>query len=1080
MVLLYRPHQEPSRYTIALRPGVAAGMRVWAGPGQGEAVAWHVCPPASDMDAQAAQQRVQRLVAARAREGFAEQQGAAGGAAPEPLAQLAQALPPWQPEPALAQALRQRLHPDVWRTLTPRQRSRLVWRIGEVRLPGVAEPLLAYAGSGEAMLDYCLAWALCRCTAEHEAQADAVRAQLQHWARQAPDAALQYLAGVAWLALSSDAERERHAQALMADWPARLRQASAAATPDGFAAALAEGALDGGQDGSADGRPWQRLPHGQWLEQLDQVAQSPAQRHWARPLLLQQLQALPLEYGSFRSLRRLYKAAQLRLDAQLLGLLGWRFETTLHKPPPESYAAARGPSAQAAPGQAWGRRTRQYFLRRNWRTLRRLGQLGSPHYVLLATAALLAYDEQAIQTDSRWSLLEHIAGQTARQPAAAGGAGQAEVPFAALWAQCPQAVPLLLQHARHPAVAALAVRLLQQTPALQASLPPDAWLQLLGSGHDCVAQYALEQVRRLLEAGRGDAQLHRRWLAQLARAALPEAQALVLQTLSEDPRRHGRDPELLLALLLAPQPPMRQMARLLLESAAHEPGAARACIQALQHWLEDAEAWSAAWQDVEPDVLWALQQPLRQAAATQPYAPLLPLLEHHVPQAVCWAAAWLAQHPGFAAQPPMAALQRLLDSPEPLHQRAAALLFAALPPRLQQQQPALLLAFAASAHAPVRAVAHSAIAELARQRPAGFDALAQALVQGLLEALFRSEPAPGLHADLLALLQGPLQQAAQALDAATVLRLLLAKSQGAQQLGLWLLPSQPRSAWAVGEWAALARSPLQAARQWAIEAYRSQPEQVQAHLEDALRIFDSRWDDALDFACGYFQQPAFVQAALWPRPRLIGLCDHSQPQAQQCGRALLAQLVPMPELLHYLLQLSQHPSAAMQLLVADWLEQGALDGAADTTDAADGTGAADAADVADAAGQAPARQLARLQQLRPYFVQVLSQVNRARQLKDRVQRFLLAQALQSPEAAAFVSALYERLVLSMAVGDRAHYLHSLLAIQARYPQLGTPLHIQATPLWRRGELHESSEPVCAATRADLPKGAASAQEKALP
>ncbi|WP_143326423.1 hypothetical protein [Vandammella animalimorsus] len=1073
MVLLYRPHQEPSSYAIALRPGVAAGMRVWAGPGQGEAVAWHVCPPAADMDAQAAQQRVQRLVAARAREGFVEQQGAAGSAAQEPLAQLALALPPWQAEPALAQALSQRLHPDVWRTLSPRQRSRLVWRIGEVRLTGVAGQLLAYAGSGDAMLDYCLAWALCRCTAEHDAQADAVRTQLQRWARQAPDAALQYLAGVAWLALSSQAERERHAQALMADWPARLREASAAATPASFAAALAEGALDGSPNGGPDGDLWQRLPHGQWLEQLDQVAQSPAHRHWARPLLLQQLQTLPLEYGSFRSLRRLYKAAQLRLDAQLLGLLNWRFETTPHRPPP--YPDAARPSAQPALGHAWGRCTRQYFLRRSWRTLRRLGQLGSPHYVLLATAALLAYDEQPPQAGSSWTLLEHIAGQAAQQVAAAGGAGQG-VPFAALWAQCPQAVPLLL-HARNPAVAVLAVRLMQQQPALQASQTPDAWLQLLDSRHACVARYALEQVRHLLDAGRGDAQQHRRWLAQLARATLPEAQALVLQTLSQDPRRHGRDPELLLALLLAPQPPMRQMARLLLDSAAHEPDVARACIQALQHWLEDAEPWSAAWQDAEPDVLWALREPLLHAAATQAYAPLLPLLEHHVPQAVCWAAAWLAQHPGFAAQPPMAALQRLLDSrDEPLHQRAAALLFAALPMRLQQQEPALLQAFAGSAHAPVRAVAHSAIAELARQRPAGFEALAQALVPGLLDLLFRAEPAPGLHADLLALLQGPLQQAAQALDAATVLRLLLAKSQGAQQLGLWLLPGQPRSVWAVGEWAALARSPLQAARQWAIEAYRSQPEQVQAKLEDALRIFDSRWDDALDFACGYFQQPAFVQAALWPRARLIGLCDHSQPQAQQCGRALLAQLVPMPELLHYLLQLSQHPSAAMQQLVADWLEQGALDGAADAVHAAH---TEDGASTADAAAQAPARQLARLQQLRPYFVQVLSQVNRARQLKSRVQRFLLAQALQSPEAAAFVSGLYERLVVGMAVGDREHYLHSLLAIQARYPQVATPLHILATPLWRREKPHESRDPVCAATRAGLPKGAA-AQQGAWP
>ena len=76
---------------------------------------------------------------------------------------------------------------------------------------------------------------------------------------------------------------------------------------------------------------------------------------------------------------------------------------------------------------------------------------------------------------------------------------------------------------------------------------------------------------------------------------------------------------------------------------------------------------------------------------------------------------------------------------------------------------------------------------------------------------------------------------------------------------------------------------------------------------------------------------------------------------------------------------------------------------------------------------------------------MLSQVNRGRVARQRVQVFLRAQAMLSPEIGAFVANLFARQVVTMAIGDKAHYIDSLRAIQARYPELPAVLTVQPPP-----------------------------------
>ena len=146
---------------------------------------------------------------------------------------------------------------------------------------------------------------------------------------------------------------------------------------------------------------------------------------------------------------------------------------------------------------------------------------------------------------------------------------------------------------------------------------------------------------------------------------------------------------------------------------------------------------------------------------------------------------------------------------------------------------------------------------------------------------------------------------------------------------------------------------------------------------------------------------------------LVSLCDHPEPAAQRFGRAMITKHFDVADVTDTMAKLSQHPSANMQLFVSNWLES------------------------------ASAGDINKLQRLEPYFLSVLSQVNRGRVAKDRVQAFLREQAAQSEEIAAFVARLFARQVVTVAIADKAQYIEGLRMIQQRYPNLPAVMTVHA-------------------------------------
>ncbi len=963
-----------------------------------------------------ARQLFERALDAKRAQGFAEPASAATPVATPPVDTVAAPPAPTEGD----RTLLQRLERGSWRALSDALRKRTIWRIGERRLRAAVPVLVEQLERGDALQDYCIAWAIGRC-----GDAGALAAMRELQAR-SPSDAVRRVALQAWLLLAGDEARHAHAQALVAAWPESLRTAWEAGDGGNEEAVLAT---------AIGGKGWPGLAPDAWLEQLDRVAQDPAMAPRARPLLLEALRRAPLRPGTFRAVRHLYKMAEMRADAALFALLQRRFEATPHKgewevPHPHHYLFARE-AAHPDSTVAYGVRTRAYLLRRGWRTLRRLGLDDSQDFVPLALAVLAEYDDRDaarpyarrgrwVDRYGHWPLFNHLlraraglahspSGLTWYDDAgagAAGAAGRRQEAFPAIWDRHPEALLELLLRSRCEGVHVFAARALADNAAWCAGLDADTLRTLLRSPYEAGARFAFGVARRRFEPGRPDAS----WLLLFIQSALPEAVQHALDCMAHDPGTYAGATALVVAMLASPRQPVRREAMLLCQAALALPGQPEALVTALLDWLDDSadlDAPADAIPAIAADLARALELPLRAAAAQAPFARLLRLLAHPLAAVRVLAGRWLLQA-GAVDALPAAQLTALLRDPDPDVRAMGVRLFGALPDHVLAQQLDLVSGFACAPEAAVRGAIAPVVARL------GADpAWRAALLGPLLDALFRSETGDGMHADLLAWVAGPLVQDPALADPDLLRRLLAARSKGAQLLGAALLERCAPAQFEVADWAAFGRNPGAAVRRWAFAAFEADPGRARARLDDALRLFDSKFDDTRAFAIRYFG--AVCTRADWTPSVLLHLCDHPDAAAQRFGRALLTEHADPAEVAELVLKLGQHPSANMQLFVSAWLE--------------------------DACGG----DLARLRRLEPYFLAVLSQVQRGRVVKNRVQAFLRAQAMLSADIGAFVAQLFARQVVTMAIGDKAHYIDSLRAIQARHPQLPAVLEIQAPP-----------------------------------
>jgi len=985
-----------------------------------------------------------KLVEEKTRKGYKEGAEASAAAGAAPAARKVVAPPRVGARPSREEAILARLRGDS-QASKRWDLGRVAWRAGELRLKAAAQPLLAHIGGGDVRREYCVLWALARCGDEGSFAA------LVQARKQSPMAADRAIANLEALVprVGKSPMLMRVALEMLRAWGDELRAVVVAHAHGELPPGLRYAAEQGPAEAFAEVLK-RSLAAGESAAVLETLYRidSPV----VRPGLLAALGSVPLLPGSFRAVRHIFKIAELRGDAEVYGLLALRFEVT-----PHNFSARRNSvyvdgrrtdvrkeQAKSDSRLAFGQTTRAYLRRRSWATLRRLATLGAAEdYVRMAVGLLLPFaDAHAVETrnmsrydySSRRTATTHwdrfapflafnhvLYGNSSRyelkgmtsmwrcrgryKPGDPAPAPREEA-FPELWDRVPVGLLHLLAESACQPVHEFAVKALRANKAFCDELDLDTIVMLLGRPYEVTAQLGYELALARYDANNPDFEL----VAALASCPVALARQTARSWIDVDRSRFAGARDLMVSLVLSPHADTRAYGRALLMSVILPPGVAESLIAraiavmlALPADVAGSDAEEARAKEGGETLLRIFAGPLRSLGIG-----VLRDLAHHPLAAVQgFAAEVLLAHDARPEALPEDLISALaIESKFPGVRSLGVRLFGALPDEVLLQRINLLLAFATSGLADQRGAIRPVL-----QRLAVLPSFGERIVPPLLLTLLTKEEHEGVHSSVLALLKTDLAAALGSVPKDAVLRLLRSKHPAAQELGgILLARNVDPASLAVGEVARLASHEILSVREAAWKFYRENKPRLLADMGVAIKILDAAWEDSRRFAFELFR--GYEEHDFSPDV-LVAVCDSVRPEVQAFGRELVTRFFRESQGHEYLLRLSEHPSADVQLFATHYLETYA------------------------------AGSLERLRQLEPYFLGVLSRVNRGRE------------AERSPEAAQLVANLMTRQSLTMAIGDKAASIVAMVAVAGRFADTPLPIVVKQPPLYAHGTRKEA-------------------------
>jgi len=731
-----------------------------------------------------------------------------------------------------------------------------------------------------------------------------------------------------------------------------------------------------------------------------------------RAAVLEQLQTIPLRHPGFRTVRHILKAAELRGDGEVFGLLARRFELT-----------------RATPVDVWRPRdagyltgTRKYLRRRVWRTLRRRGRDGSDEYVDLAVGVLLAFtddDAQGSPGDDAalahyWPLGHILFGA---HPAAhvsqrslsmslgrsySSTDGRRGELFPELWDRQPMAAVALMLRSQCAPVHRFAARVFREHPDAWPSLEREPLLALLDRRYDETVALAAEIAIARYDASKPDLPL----VLALAQCRIDAARKTAHTWIAARPGAFFTDAVFASTLLLSVHEDARRFAKNTLGTTLLVPTVSRAIVARVLSELLAGDRDEALTEEIGRDLEQALTQTFASVARTLSLDVIGDLLGHPSAAVQRLGVALLDAHDTRPEALPPELLATPMVSAHAEIRAQGVRLFGKLPDRILVDRVAVLADLCLNPHGEVRDAVAPIVGRLARS-DAGF---ARALTLALIDALAQPEAQEGLHASTVALIRAQLAPALSGLSLEPIWKLLHAPDAATQELGGTLLennvPPDQLEIWRVAK---LGSHDVLAVRQAAWRIYRESLPRLKAKASEALTILDATWEDTRQFAFEFFGQ--HFDAEDFTPALLVGICDSVRPDVQQFGRKLVTRFFVETDGPAYLTRLSQHPTADMQRFATNYLEQ--------------------------FASGSPER----IESLSRYFATVLCGINKGRVAKKRVLSFLRREAVADVRVATMVAELLTELSLTIAVEYRAAAIEILDAIRRTHPSVPTPLRV---------------------------------------
>lgn len=948
-----------------------------------------------------------KLVASKTKKGYRE----AGTPSPQP----APAAPPPPRVEDIADPRHRRLltllgaPSEAWTDL-----DRLIYRVGELRVAGATDALVSLLRGAPPKRQYNLARALLRC-----GEPTALPALFALWESQGTPRHVRGMAEHAITALAPPDERDRFLRRLETRIPRAVLVALQMGRTDAVLADLAD------------------MPIA-----LELLYLCDAQER--RPQLLELLRQVPLRPPHFQAVRRIFKAAEALGDGDVYGLLVTRIARdramyTGRFWRDHTYLPGLGRVKRGDPRLGFSSGTRRWFVRRSWRTLRRLGDAGmAADYTDLAAGVLLSvsddtlpppqstpwYDWSQQRTVHQWrpgfgvlwafglvlfrhsprfcrndrSLgLRYVPDASPDTPAP----DRREEAYPELWDACPDALVALLEHSRCAEVQAFAARAFRANPEAWARLSTIRLLVLLGSDYAGTAELAADIAVTRYDPHDPDLEL----VLALASCPWDAARSIALGWIRANPPAFLAHVRVVVGLVLNDQAETRRLALEILGAASMTAEHARVVVEAVLDHARRSDPDDPAATERLRDAAGVLLSAFSPELRTTPLDVVAELLRHGSAGVAELGAKILLGHDTRPPELPDELLAAVMTSPHTVVRGIGIRLYGELPDAVLAERFRVLCDLVTNRHADVRAAVRPIVARLAGANPS----FARTVVAAVLPAICADGP-EGMHADVVRLLRRELASALPALGTDAILKLLRSPEGIVQELGGELLRAHADPAsLSLPQISELACSDILTVRQASWSMLEARVAEAQQAPDALLAVLDSSWEDSRAF--GFLLVDELIGPSALSAELAIAICDSVRPDVQAFGRRTVTRMFETEAGPTYLLKLSQHPDPSMQLFVSTWLDE-------------------------HAAGHPD-----RIERLAPWFLAVLTRPNRGGIAKVRVLAFLEAEATRDERTAGVVSKLMQGLSASESVTQRASAIATLAAIRRRFPSVETGLHV---------------------------------------
>ena len=757
--------------------------------------------------------------------------------------------------------------------------------------------------------------------------------------------------------------------------------------------------------------------------------------------------------GHFQGIRQLFKAAEFRVDGEMYGLIAhkvftnnagysvdyWRDYVYVEENGRWINVNVKKELASPKSRIGFSEKTKTYFEKRSWRTLRKKAEQGDLDYIKMAVGILSMYTDKdkknippythytSERVNGRWQYTNHVLHYTDYSPydtfnqilyknspryksntsrtawvlktdvKKGDTTDQREEAYPELWDKVPQGTLHLLATSNCTPVQEFAVRTAKANmDNLMPYIDEDFICILLKKPYNDTALLGLDLARQKYLSGKPSAKL----ILALINSIIPEASQLGLELLDKQ-QDLLKDTSLVISCLFTPHKELSKVFGNILTAHTFSEEQSKDIVAVASAKLL---AYSSNASDQDKAIITNASNYLvahfQDQLSKSSFTTIQNFLDHPLPEVKVFGAKLLLSDTIDKTTIPEPLILGLINGESPEMREVGIELLGKLPNEKLIEKRELLKGLCLSPHSEVRKNAHPIVANLAKKDKI----FGQTFTNEIVMFLLRTEDSEDRDQDIRALLENHLGEFVKELPLRKILQLIHSPRKAANQMGYELLNThKTHEDLKMRQIVRLANHEMYPIRQWCWNVYKNQPARIKYESSEAVRLVDAKWDDSRDFAFDYFRKN-FAQED-WTPEILVSICDSVNPLVQQFGKELITNFFEEKNGEQYLLQLSQHPTADLQQFATNYLDRFATD--------------------------SPEK----IKELELYFITVLSGVNKSSVAKERIFNFLRKEALKNEDTAKVVAGILTRQSAMMVIRDKAQCIKIMRDLQQVYPDL---------------------------------------------